>query len=525
MAERGRMEARVVTQLPDVFLDYQKLLMTGVSHHAVIVAEKSRRIGYSWAAAAIAALTASATKGAGGMDVLYLGYNLEMAREFIDYVAEWARAIEPAAAEVEEVVFEDDRAEKSIQAFRIRFASGFKVLALPSSPRSLRGMQGLVIIDEAAFHEDLEGVLKAAFALLIWGGRVLVISTHDGDENPFNRLVQDIRAGRRPYHLLRVTLDDALADGLYQRICLVRGLTWSKEAEAAWRQELIEFYGSGADEELFCIPSASSGSFLPGALIEARMQPDIPVLRWKAPAAFDQEPEHLRVAEAREWCEETLKPVLAAIDPEMPVTFGFDVGRRGDLSAGWFLGTQSDLVRRTLFTFELRNMPFAQQRQILWYVLERIPRLRAGKMDATGLGMQLAEETVQKFGSRIEAVMLNDAWYRENMPPWKAAFEDATIVLPRDRDVLTDHRAVQLVRGIAKVVERSGDKGEKRHGDSAIACVLAHAASRGDVAVYEYEGAVRRQAPSAWRDRPDPYEDEPRANTGWLPDLSGGMLR
>ena len=120
-----------MTQLPDVFLDYQKLLMTGVSHHAVIVAEKSRRIGYSWAAAAIAALTASATKGAGGMDVLYLGYNLEMAREFIDYVAEWARAIEPAAAEVEEVVFEDDRAEKSIQAFRIRFASGFKVLALP----------------------------------------------------------------------------------------------------------------------------------------------------------------------------------------------------------------------------------------------------------------------------------------------------------------------------------------------------------------------------------------------------------
>jgi phage FluMu gp28-like protein len=514
-----------VTELPDVFLAYQKRLMTSVAAYSVVVAEKSRRIGYSWAAAAIAGLTASATREAGGMDVLYLGYNLEMAREFIDYVAEWARAIEPAAAEVEEVVFEDDRAEKSIQAFRIRFASGFKVLALPSSPRSLRGMQGLVIIDEAAFHEDLEGVLKAAFALLIWGGKVMVISTHDGDENKFNQLVQDIHAGRRPYHLLRVTLDDALEDGLYQRICLVRGLSWSKEAETAWRQELIDFYGSGADEELFCIPSASSGSFLPGALIEARMQPDIPVFRWKAPAAFDQEPEHLRVAEAREWCEENLKPVLAAIDPEMPVTFGFDVGRRGDLSAGWFFGVQSDLVRRTLFTFELRNMPFAQQRQVLWYVLDRIPCLRGGKMDATGLGMQLAEETVQKFGSRVEAVMLNDAWYRENMPPWKAAFEDATIVLPRDRDVLTDHRAVQLVRGIAKVVERSGDKGEKRHGDTAIANALAYSASRGEVMVYEYEAAVRRQAPSAWRDRPDPDEDEPRANSGWLPDLSGAAFR
>ena len=83
---------------------------------------------------------------------------------------------------------------EQVQAFRLKFASGFKIVALPSVPRALRGKQGLVIIDEAAFHKDLAEVLKAAVALLMWGGQVVVVSTHDGSANPFNLLLDDIRA-------------------------------------------------------------------------------------------------------------------------------------------------------------------------------------------------------------------------------------------------------------------------------------------------------------------------------------------
>lgn len=130
-------------ELPSVFLPYQKQLMRSVYANPVTVVEKSRRTGYSWAMGGIAALIASAQSSAGGQDVLYLGYNLEMAREFIDYVAEFSKQILKVAADVQDAVFEDDaRPEKSIKAFRIEFASGFKVLALPSVPRSLRGMQG-----------------------------------------------------------------------------------------------------------------------------------------------------------------------------------------------------------------------------------------------------------------------------------------------------------------------------------------------------------------------------------------------
>ncbi len=476
--------------LPSVFLGYQQKLMATVTDHAVTVVEKSRRTGYSWAAGAIAMLTAAADKSAGGQDVFYMGYNLEMAREVIEYVADWARQMAPAATSVEEYLFTDpDSPEKDIKAFRVTFASGFKVVALPSVPRALRGMQGLVIIDEAAFHDELAELLKAAFALLIWGGKVVVISTHNGDTNPFAELVGDIRAGRKPYALLRCTFDDALADGLYRRICYVKGLTWSAEAESRWRQEIVDFYGSGADEELFVIPSPGGGSFLSLAILEQCMDPAIPVLRWEAQAGFAEWPDHLREAEVRDWCEARLAPLLAALDPKARSVFGEDFGRSGDLTVLWPLLIGGDLVRRTPFLVELRNMPFRQQEQALFFMADRLPRLQAGALDARGNGQYLAERAMQRYGARrIAQVMLSTEWYRENMPPYKAAWEDRTITAPRDADVLADHRALVMEKGVARIPERAkGQDGKQRHGDSAIAGAMAYAASRMGVVEYGYE--------------------------------------
>jgi phage FluMu gp28-like protein len=42
----------------------------------------------------------------------------------------------------------------------------------------------------------LQAVIEAATALLIWGGKIQVISTHNGKSNPYNQLVTDINTGR-----------------------------------------------------------------------------------------------------------------------------------------------------------------------------------------------------------------------------------------------------------------------------------------------------------------------------------------
>ena len=136
----------------EVLLPYQRIWIADES--PLKIAEKSRRTGITWAEAADAALTASKAKVAGGCHHFYVGSNKEMAREFIDAVAMWAKAYDKAAGEIQEEVFTDDE-DKAILTFVVYFASGFKVQALSSNPSNLRGMQGNVTIDEAAFHDRL----------------------------------------------------------------------------------------------------------------------------------------------------------------------------------------------------------------------------------------------------------------------------------------------------------------------------------------------------------------------------------
>jgi phage FluMu gp28-like protein len=473
--------------LPDVLLLHQKQLLQATAKYNLVVTDKSRRVGATWGVGADAVLTAGATRTAGGMDVLYLGYNLDMAREFIDTCGMWAKAFAPACSEVSEFLFmeQGEKGEdKAIKAFRITFASGFEIVALSSKPRSLRGRQGYVILDEFAFHDDAAELLKSAMALLIWGGKVLVISTHNGVDNPFNELIQEIRAGKRPGEVVRVTFDDAISYGLYQRVCLKAGKEWSAEGEAKWRAEIYKAYGSGADEELRCIPSQSAGSYLPRTLIQARMKEHIPVIRWKSPKGFVDWPEELRIAEVNDWCEEFLQPHLDKLDPRMRSCFAQDFGRSGDLSVIHPLQIRPDLSRATPFLVELRDVPFESQKQIAFYIIQRLPRFFHAAFDATGNGAYLAEVARQKFGvSVISEIKLSTGWYILNMPKMKAGFEDDTFEIPLDDDVMTDYRAIQMVKGIAKVPDNArsvGADGFERHGDSAVAGALAIYASEQD---------------------------------------------
>ena len=496
--------------LPDVLLPYQKELMSTTAVNQVILVPKSRRIGVTWGIGADAVLHAASNKAAGGMDVFYIGYNFDMAREFIDVCAMWAKAFNHAVSNVEEWVFEEkdeDGTKHAIKAFRITFDSGFEISALSSKPRSLRGRQGYIIIDEAAFHDDLQELMKAALAMLIWGGKVLVISTHDGVDNYFNEMIQAAHSGKNKYEVFQVDFDEALKDGLYKRICLVTGKNWSVKAEKAWRQEIVDFYGEGADEELFCIPKRSSGTFLPGLLIENAMI-DVPVIRYEAKDNFVYKPDYERERIIADWCEEVLKPILNDLDPQHCSYLGEDFGRSGDLTTLHPLQVLQDLTRYTPFTVELRNVPFAQQRQIVWYIIDRLPKFSGAAFDARGNGQQLAEETMQRYGAhRIHQIMLSQAFYLDCFPKYKAGLEDGLMTLPRDKDVLDDHRAAKVVSGIPQIpnTRTKGADGGKRHGDSLISAALAYWVTLQEVVEYGYHAVGRNMEPQSSLRRDDDF--------------------
>ena len=92
---------------------------------------------------------------------------------------------------------------------------------MTSAPRAFRsrGRPGdLGIVDEAAFVDDLDEVLKAALAFLTWGGRLRLISTHNGEASPFNLLLRDVRDGRQPGSVHTIPFRQAIDDGLTRRV-------------------------------------------------------------------------------------------------------------------------------------------------------------------------------------------------------------------------------------------------------------------------------------------------------------------
>lgn len=466
----------------DVLLGYQKRWIADDSQ--LKIAEKSRRTGLTWAEAADDALIASRKKNDGGSDVFYIGTNKEMAREFIDAVAMWATMFNYAASGIQEEVITDDK--KDILTYVIYFASGFKIKALSSNPKNLRGMQGVVVIDEAAFHEYLAEVLKAALALTMWGAKVRLISTHNGVDNLFNELITDSRAGKKRYSIHTITLDDACEEGLYQRICQVTKQTWSPAAETQWKNNLLNDTASEEDalEEYYCVPKNGAGRWLTRALLEQRMSPNTPVIRLIKDNDFGLLPEPTRRADITDWCDSELKPLLAALDKNQRHYLGEDFARNGDLTVLAIGAENQDLTLSVRLVIELGNMPFKQQEQIVQTVIHALPRFSGGAFDGRGNGQYLAETMTDAYGNLIDSVMLSEKWYREHTAPFKAALEDGTLTnIPKDTDILSDLRSFEVIKGVPRIPEQrqlASDGKHKRHGDSAIALLLLHYASRTD---------------------------------------------
>ncbi|UBQ43958.1 terminase large subunit domain-containing protein [Comamonas thiooxydans] len=492
-----------------IFMAYQ--VKWAEDQSPVKIMEKSRRIGLSYAEAADDVLYAASAEGA---NVYYISYNKDMTQGFIQDCATWAKAFNAAAGQIEESVIEEE--DKQILSYTIRFDSGHIIQAFTSNPRNLRskGRPGeRLVIDEAAFVDGLDELLKAAMAMTIWGGQVRIISTHNGEDNPFNELINDVRAGKFPYSLHRVDLDDALHDGLYRKICAVTGQKWTPEAEATWRAAIVARYRPNEDEELFCRPAQGGGAWLTRVQVEARMV-EAPVIRFTGTKDFNQSSPGVRAVLMQEWIDTELKPLLKRLNPELRHALGMDFARSGDLSVIAPVEVASNLHERIPFLVELKNVPYNQQLQVLFAICDVLPRRSGIVIDSRGNGSYIGEAAEDKYGSIVLKLMPTEAWYRDNMPGYKAAFEDGTITLPKHDGLLQDHRAFKLVRGVARIPEGKTD-GDS-HGDRAMACVYAHAAAKLKIAPIDY-----MEVPGHARGYDNLADQEQRDHDFYIPENEG----
>ena len=389
---------------PRTLLPYQATWVADKSPLKIM--EKSRRVGISWAEAYDCVMHAAEGLG----DVYYQSYSKDMTSSFISDCADWARLLDAGASEVGETIIKDPKGD--VHVYSIALASGKEITALTSSPRQFRskGRPGDIgVVDEAAYVDNLEEVLKAVLAFLMWGGKVRIISSHCGEASPFNQLVGKIRDGKRPGSHHRVTFDDAIADGLYRRICEITGMEWSEDAETEWAADIREFYESAAAEELDCIPSSGGGPWLSWQLIRAAQHAEA-----GDPTLWQRGQTYIAIDVAR-YVHNWVLLVLEVV---------------GDVM--W--------VREMIV---LRNRTFSEQEKVLDDADRKYRPIRI-LIDRTGMGLQFTERAQENYGSeRVVGIVFSAGSKLDMAIALKQVMQDRRLRTVDDTETANDLYSVK----------------------------------------------------------------------------------
>lgn len=235
-------------KLDQLFLPYQLEWIYDDTDFAV--AEKCRQSGFSTSQAFRSVMLALN----GIKSTSYSTYSLPATKNFIRRCGNMARALNYGYKHItgKEIIN-----EQMITTHKITFPNGFDIEAIAGNPTNLRDKPGReLVIDEAAFRlGGLGEIIKAGRANLLWGvGSIRLVSTHNGEDNDFNKECRRIESNNQLGSLHKITFREAVRQGLYKQICAIKGIEWTLENEIDWVESWYTKYGEGASEELDVVP-------------------------------------------------------------------------------------------------------------------------------------------------------------------------------------------------------------------------------------------------------------------------------
>lgn len=460
------MPAKVKPNTAQILLPYQKAWVEDTSRLKIM--QKSRQIGISWASA-LACVERTAGRGA-RFDQWVSSRDDIQARLFLEDCKRFSQLLQFAAESEGAGIL--DEGQKAAASYVIRFKNGRRIHSMSSNPDAQAGKRGARLLDEFALHPDPRKLYSIAYPGITWGGQLEIVSTHRGSGNFFNGLVQEIQHKGNPkgFSLHTVTLQDALEQGFLAK--LQASLPPDDPRQDMDEGAYFDYIRRGCaseeqfEQEYMCQPDDDEAAFLSYDLIagcEYR-----PGDEW----------------ELKNWTD---APAHAEL------YLGADIGRTSDLTVFWLVEKSAGTYfTRKLVT--LQNRTFAEQEEAL-YLLLGLPGLRRACMDATGLGMQLAERAEAHFGSyKVEGIRFTGPLKEQLAYPLRAAFEDKTVRIPDDPAIRADLRAVRKVTTAAGHIRFDAERSEHGHADRfwALALALRAGASAGDGWTFPPMSAGRR---------------------------------
>lgn len=431
-------------QLSTYFMPYQIRWLQDRSRLKVV--EKSRRVGFTYVQSYEDMLDAA--RADDPLDVWFSSADESAAKEYIRYVAQWARIFGIAARDLGETVISKD---DDIKALTVEFATGKRINALTSNPKAFRSKGGKLVLDEFAFHADQETMWKAARPIITWGYPARILSTYNGKGNRYYRMVSEAKKaaaeGRDPlWKLHTVTIEDAVNDGLADRIL---GRRLSNAERQAWLDAERESCGDEDtwQQEYMCNPVDEASAWLSWELITA--------------------------------CESSDAGHLEKLEPKGECYVGWDVARTQDKSVIWVVQRVGDVLwTRDVHT--MRRASFAEQLDA-FDMRMRLYAARRACIDKTGLGMPVVEEAQRRWGEyRVEGVTFTSEVKQHLATHGKQMFEDKRVRIPVSRDIRDSHHAVRKMTTVAGNPRFDADRNEAGHADEFWAHMLAlHAAEDG----------------------------------------------
>jgi len=320
--------------------------------------------------------------------------------------------------------------------------NGSRIISLPANPDTVRGFSGNVFLDEFAFHKDAREIWKAMYPTVTRGYKVRITSTPNGKQNMFYELwAADSRFSKH-----RTDIYEAVRQGLKVDVDELRA--GMNDADS-WAQEF----------ECRFIDEATA--YITYEMITA--------------------------------CEDenaTREFTVSNTDGKKVRDFylGVDIGRKKDLTVFWLWEKIGD-VFWTRMVKELLRVPFRIQRDELYRLL---PFVRRCCIDSSGIGAQLAEEAIERFGSVVEAVTFTSAVKEDLAVTFRRKFEDRLVRIPIDRDIREDIHSVKKFTTAAGNVRFDAEGTESGHADRFWAGALGIHAAAQPAASVAYEALDSR---------------------------------
>ncbi len=363
-----------------------------------------------------------------GRTQIFLSAGERQSRELMQKARQHCEALRIATDYYDNRFFRD----LSIKQLEIVLPGGVRIIGLPANPQTARGFTGDVFLDEFAMHAFDRDIWAAMFPTVLRGdGELDIASTPKGKNNVFYQL-----RSNKLFSTGTVTLPAAIEQGLDVDAEEMRR---AMDDDTLYRQEfLCEF----VDE---------ATAFLTYDQIAACTDPTL------VPCESVDELSR----DARE------------------LFVGVDVGRIRDLTVAWILADGGDCFS-TVGLFELAGAPFRVQFELIEELLS-LRRVRRCCIDAGGLGMQLAEQAVERFGGhRVEAVTFTPALKSQIASALRIAVEERRIRIPNDERIRNDWHSVERTVTESGHFRLSAPRREGSHADRFWAAALAlHAADTG----------------------------------------------